>query len=228
MNRYNVVLLDADGTVFDYERAEATALAAASADLGLEFDSTKDTVTYRRINAEIWRRFEEGDISAAELSLERFRLFLSELKEEADAATMSERYLEHLAGAGFLIDGAAEVVADLAPRVRLVLITNGLARVQRPRFESSGLGRYIEQLVISDEVGSRKPESEIFARALEPFGGMARAEALMVGDSLTSDIRGGINYGLPTCWYNPNGEENTEGLHPTHEINSLEELLFLV
>jgi YjjG family noncanonical pyrimidine nucleotidase len=238
MNRYNVVLLDADGTIFDYERAEAGALMETCREIGIDFDPERDTPRYRRINADIWRRFEEGEISAAELSSERFRLFLAELGAagsgapaaagSADPADMSDRYLGHLAEGSFLIDGAKEVVADLSARVTLVLITNGLSRVQRPRFERSGLSAYIRHLVISDEVGSQKPEPGIFARALEPFSGVARAEALMVGDSLSSDIRGGINYGVPTCWYNPDGEENTEGLHPTHEINSLEELLFLV
>lgn len=228
MVRYSVVLLDADGTLFDYDRAEATALTTCCNDLGIPCTPERDIPRYRQINREVWSAFERGEIDQDTLAVERFRRLLAELRHQADPREMSERYLSRLAEGSYLIDGALEVVAALSQRARLAILTNGLSRVQRARFAASGLDAYIPHLFISDEIGSQKPEPEIFARALEPFPGIARSEALMVGDSLSSDIRGGVNYGLPTCWYNPDGQENPDGPTPTHEISDLEELLFLL
>lgn len=224
MARYSVLLLDADGTLFDYDRAEGYALETTCGELGLDYEPERDLPVYRRINAEMWRAFERGEIDPGTLSIERFRRFLESAGARADPAEMADRYLGHLAEGSFLIPGALDVVRELASLARLAVITNGLSRVQRSRFSGSGLSEYVEHLVISDEVGSQKPEPRIFDVALAPFNGVSRDEVLIVGDSLTSDIAGGGRYGIATCWYNPEGRENPDGPVPTHEVHSLAEL----
>lgn len=231
MARYTVLLLDADGTLFDYDRAESYALETTFARFGVPYDADRDLPVYRRINAEMWRAFERGEIDPATLSVERFRRVLDALgaSGRTDPAELAERYLGHLAEGSFLIPGALEVVAELAGRARIVVVTNGLSRVQRSRFAGSGLAEHVEHLVISDEIGVQKPEPGVFDAALAPFDGVPREEVLMVGDSLTSDIAGGVRYGIATCWYNPGGRENPRGGPvPTHEIGGLEELPSLV
>jgi 2-haloacid dehalogenase len=146
----------------------------------------------------------------------------------AAPSALADRYLSHLAEGSFLIPGALEVARTLSDRARIAVVTNGLSRVQRSRFGGSGLHPYVEHLVISDEIGVQKPEPGIFDAALAPFEGVTLDEVLMVGDSLTSDIEGGVRYGIATCWYNPDGRENPDGPVPTHEIRSLEELPPLV
>lgn len=239
MARYSVLLLDADGTLFDYDRAEGYALETTCGELGLDYEPERDLPVYRRINAEMWIAFERGEIDPGTLSVERFRRFLEALGADGAAVNrgahadsgarvnpveMADRYLGHLAEGSFLIPDALEVVRELASLARLAVITNGLSRVQRSRFSGSGLSEYVEHLVISDEVGSQKPEPGIFDVALEPFNGVSRDEVLIVGDSLTSDIAGGVRYGIATCWYNPEGRKNPDGPVPTHEIRSLAEL----
>lgn len=230
MARYTLLLLDADGTIFDYNRAEAYALETTCADLGIAFEAERELPVYRHINAEMWRAFERGEIDPATLSVERFRRFLegSARPDAADPAEMADRYLGHLAEGSFLIPGALEVVRQLAEMAPIAVVTNGLSRVQRSRFAGSGVAEYVEHLVISDEVGSQKPEPGIFDVALEPFEGVPLEEILMVGDSLTSDIAGGVRYGISTCWYNPEGRTNDSGPTPTHEIRRLEDLPSLI
>lgn len=236
MGRYSLLLLDADGTLFDYDRAEAYALETTCGELGLDYEPEHHLPIYRRINAVMWRAFERGEIDPGTLSVERFRRFLETVggpgaaaprpgtETNADPAAMADRYLGHLAEGSFLIPGALEVVRELAPLARLAVITNGLSRVQRSRFAGSGLAEYVEHLVISDEVGSQKPAPGIFDVALRPFDGVPREKVLIVGDSLTSDIEGGARYGIATCWYNPGARENPDGPIPTHEIRDLAEL----
>jgi YjjG family noncanonical pyrimidine nucleotidase len=228
MSRYTVVLLDADGTLFDYDRAEAHAFAATCDELGIPYEADRDLPAYRRINAGLWRAFERGEIDPPGLSVERFRRVLAEMGQRADPEEMARRYLGHLAEGSFLLPGALEAVRDLCRRRRVAVVTNGLSRVQRSRFAGSGLDRYVEHLVISDEIGAQKPEPGIFDAALEPFGDVPASQVLMVGDSLTSDIAGGVRYGIDTCWYNPAGAENSDGPVPTYEIAALSQLGELV
>ncbi len=228
MARYTVLLLDADGTLFDYDRAESHAFAATCTELGLHYREADHLPAYRRINSELWKAFERGEVDQAALAVERFRRVLQEMGQEADASVMADRYLAHLARGSFLLPGALEVVRTLSGRADLVLLTNGLSRVQRSRFADSGLAAYIPHLVISDEIGSQKPEPEIFDVALAPFDGADSSQVLMVGDSLSSDILGGVRYGIDTCWFNPDGRENPDGPQPTYEIRKLTELPDLV
>ncbi|MFP4012114.1 MAG: YjjG family noncanonical pyrimidine nucleotidase [Spirochaetaceae bacterium] len=226
MARYSLVLLDADGTLFDYDRAEAYALETTCKELGLHYEPKRDLPTYRQINDAMWRAFERGEIDPDALKTRRFADTL-EAMGQSDAVRpeeMADRYLEHLAEGSFLIPGVLPMVRELSRLARLAVITNGLARVQRSRFSRSGLAHYVDHLVISDEVGSQKPQPGIFEVALSPFGEVARKEVLIVGDSLTSDIEGGVRYGIDTCWYNPEGRANPNGPHPTYEVRRLDEI----
>ncbi|MFW5728552.1 MAG: YjjG family noncanonical pyrimidine nucleotidase [Spirochaetota bacterium] len=228
MAHYRVLLLDADGTLFDYDRAESHAFAATCADLSLHYREADHLPAYRRINSELWRALERGEVDQATLAVERFIRVLEEMGQEADASVMADRYLAHLGRGSFLLPDALDVVRMLSERADLVLLTNGLSRVQRSRFADSGLAAYIPHLVISDEVGFRKPEPEIFDIALKPFDGVDRSQVLMVGDSLSSDILGGARYGIDTCRLNLEGRENLDGPEPTYEIRELMELPSLV
>ncbi len=230
MARYSVVLLDADGTLFDYARAEAWAFGAACEKLGLAYEAERDLAAYRRINEEMWGAFERGEIDADALAVERFARLLEAMGQAGavEPRALADCYLGYLGEGRFLIPGARDVVARLAGIARIGVITNGLSRVQRSRFRGSGLEEYVEHVAISDEGGSQKPEAAIFDAALAPFGGGARREVVIVGDSLSSDIAGGVRYGIATCWYNPEGRENRDGPVPTYEVRRLEEVPAIV
>ena len=227
MPRYRWLLFDADGTLFDYDTAEAAAIRETWQELGLE-PSDGLVAAYRRINADLWRVYEEGGISQTDLQVERFVRLLAELGGDPDPAELSRRYLLVLARQTFLLDGAGELLAWASGRFRLALITNGIPAVQRPRFRRAGFDRLFEAVVISGEEGVAKPAPEIFDVAMRRMGRPARREVLLIGDSLSSDVRGGVDYGLDSCWYNPAGVDRGDGPEPRYEIRRLAELRGIV
>ena len=226
---YGLLFLDADGTLFDYDAAESEALVSTLAPLLSEEDLARAPAIYRRINQGIWLELERREITQAELAVERFRRLFRELGNEAgDAGELSRRYLDELALRSRLLDGAEETVRGLAARHRLVLVTNGLARVQRPRVERSAVASCFAALVISDEVGIAKPDPAILAYACSLVGERAgvreRRTMLMIGDSLKADVAAGAAFGIDTCWFNPSRQPSGGWPQPTYEISRLEEL----
>lgn len=224
--RYRWLLLDADGTLFDYDRAETKALALTFQESGYELQDRHIPI-YRQINGQLWLDFEQGEVAQDHLKVHRFELLFEEMGASLDAAAFSERYLENLARFADLIEGAEEVVRTLYGKVGMVLITNGLAAVQRSRLARSPLAGYFADVVISEEVGVSKPDGRIFDVAFEKMGNPKKEAVLIVGDSLTSDMRGGIDYGIDTCWFNPQGRRGTD-MPIRYEIRSLQELVDIV
>ncbi len=229
MITYQVVLFDADGTLMDFRRAEEYALRRAFEALSLPYDEDRYVPVYREVNERLWNGFERGEISSAQLETDRFSEFLESVGIRADGAQFGARYLEALGNADFLIDGALEAVGALSEYCRMSVVTNGLSRVQNSRFARSELRRYFDRIIISDEIGSRKPEPQIFEIAMKAYPGVNRKEVLMVGDSLKSDIAGGMAYGVHTCWFNPAGMKRTgDDVVPDFEIRDLADLLPLL
>lgn len=228
---YGWVLFDLDGTLLDYAAAEAAALEATLVAAGLE-PSPAVAADYRRINARHWAALERGETTPELLRLARWQELLAEHDLlDTDPAEIADTYIRNLAAGSQLLEDADEVMADLGRDHQLALITNGLADVQRPRVETSGLTAHASVLVISDEVGAAKPDAAIFDVAFEAMGAPRPGEVLMVGDSLTSDIAGGHAYGLDTVWFNPEGDRGARpedvlppSVRPTWEIARLTEL----
>ncbi len=221
--KYKWLLFDADGTLFDYDRAEAFALQNAFAQIDRPFQSRYLTA-YREINRRIWLDFEAGKIDQVTLRTRRFDLLFEAVGFHYDSREFSTVYLANMAAASQLIDGAEEITAYLAEHCHLAIITNGLTDVQRPRFANSTIGQYIKTVIISEEVGVAKPAPGIFDVAFQRMGRPAKDEVVIIGDSLTSDIQGGHNYGIDTCWFNPEGRTNGHRFSSTFEIRTLSEL----
>ena len=225
--KYRWLLLDADGTLFDYEQAEASALEKSLKETGVRFEP-RYIQLYRQINGRMWRAFEQGKISQAWLKSRRFELLFEAIGVESDPDTISVKYLQNLADGSQLIEDAEEVVRRLSEQVGLVLITNGLQMVQRSRLAKSPIVGYFKDILISEEVGVAKPGGKIFGIAFDMMNNPTKGEVLMVGDSLTSDIRGGDDYGIDTCWFNPERKPCDQDVRITYEIHHLSELLTIV
>ncbi len=233
---YKLLIFDADGTLFDYDRGEAYALSSAFRDQGIAFDEATMVPIYRRINKEIWQAFEAGRIAQDQISPRRFGEFFRQLGVRCDTRAFGASYLGHLGEADFLIDGAEEVVEGLATRYSLAIVTNGLSRVQRGRFATSPITKHFDPIVISDEVGVQKPNPKIFSYVFDAHPDVPREKTLMIGDSVTSDIAGGVAAGIDTCWLNRGGLPDSSVSpgakrfppDPTFEIRSLDELLRLL
>lgn len=220
--RYQWLLFDADGTLFDYDAAEMAAIAESFARHDLDYQPAVGD-HYRAINHQFWQRFEQGEVALAELRVGRFQSLFAELGLTPDVETFANTYLTQLAAQSHLFVGAASLIQSLHGRYRLALITNGLADVQYPRPERSGLRPYFDAVIVSDEVGVGKPDPAIFDVAFAHMGHPAKETVLIIGDSLTSDMQGGVNYGIDTCWLNQAGK-TANGLPLTYEIKQLADL----
>lgn len=220
---YHWILFDADNTLFDFDRAERYALETALEEEGIAFEEAYMD-RYHRINKACWREFEEGKLDPPTLRLRRFELFFSELGVSVPSAKFSAQYLTLLGETSFTIPGAHELLEQLRNTHRLALVTNGLKEVQRPRLTRSGLEPFFDVVVVSDEIGYSKPGAAFFDYTFEQMGRPSRSQAVIVGDSLSSDIRGGNDYGVDTCWYNPRQLDNESDIEPTYEIHRLDSL----
>ncbi len=223
------VLLDLDGTVLDYDRAEREAVLGTLAAASLPADGDM-VARYRQVNARHWSALERGATTAARLRTERWAELIVEAVPEregdVDLAALASAYVAHLAAGAYLLPDAAEVVAELAGTHRIAYITNGLADVQRPRLAASPLADLGEVLIISDEVGAAKPAAAIFQAALRAMGEPDPRTVTMVGDSLSADIAGGRAAGLPTVWVAPaeQPDPTDPALRPEHRITTIGEL----
>lgn len=220
---YTWLLFDADGTLFDYDRAEEKALLTTFRQLNIPYQPAYGSL-YRRFNAEVWEAFEAGKISAERLRVERFARLLEAIEVHADALEFSTCYLLNLSHGTDLMPGAVETLQALKPVYRLALITNGLKDVQRPRLQRAGIAHFFEVIAISEEIGAAKPDPAFFDALFAQLGNPPREQALVIGDGLTSDIQGALQYGLDACWYNPRYLP-PQPLYPARfEIHHLEEL----
>jgi len=224
---YDWVFFDADGTLFDYDAAQAAALEGAFETCGLPYAPEIGRL-YSGINVDIWRDFELGAISQEALKTVRFDRLFEAVGLTADSEEFSDRYLEILGAQTALLDGAEDLVRALEGRVGMLLITNGLAEVQVPRFAASSIRGCFAEIVISGEIGLAKPDPAIFDFAFERIGRPDKERVLMIGDNLGSDVLGGANYGLDTCWYNPEGVANGCGVGRTYGIRALGEILGII
>ena len=224
MRRYDIVLLDADNPLFDFNAAEARALDAVLAEFGWPRDEeTKQT--YLEINHALWSAFDRGEAEESFLTVERFRRLGERLGRRADPAEMNRRYLDRLGTCSLLLPGAEELCRTLrAAGCRLALATNGVARVQHARLAGSPLVPYLERLFISGEMGTRKPEPAFFRAALAAMGAEDMDRCVMVGDGLDSDVKGALSVGLDVIWFAPGGADAPADRRPTHTARSLEEI----
>jgi YjjG family noncanonical pyrimidine nucleotidase len=219
-------MFDADGTLFDYDAAEIAAIAQTFAVYDLPYELAYGE-RYRQINHTFWQRFERQDVTLAELRVGRFQQLFAELGTAVDVESFAQSYLSQLAAQSQLFPGAEALIRELHGRYRLALITNGLADVQFPRLERSGFRSCFEAVIVSDEVGVGKPDPAIFDVAFARMEWPTKEQVLIIGDGLTSDMQGGINYGIDTCWLNLNGK-SANGLPITYEISQLADLTKLL
>lgn len=229
--RYTTLLFDLDHTLFDFDTSELHAFAAALAVIGID-EHAAHFPTYQLLNSALWAAAERGEIRSSEIRDLRFRQLCDALGYEADDATvlaMADAFVDGLGTFGDLYPGALDVLDRLAEAgATMAIVSNGLGEVVHARVERLGIGDRFDAVIVSSEVGVSKPAAGIFDAAFAALGGPDRATALMIGDSLTSDMAGGAGYGLDTAWLNRHGVP-ADTPHPiTHELRDLAELPAIV
>ena len=222
--KYKLLLFDADETLFDFKKAERYAFLKTLEDFKINYDKEECRKIYHDINSEIWKEFEQGTRTSSELKVERFNRLFKKIHIVNDANLFSIAYINHLSEASFIYDKTLEVLEYLKDKYRLAIITNGLLDVQNKRIRQSKIAHYFEEIVISDEIKIAKPKAELFEYTLYKLNFKDKRGVLMIGDSLSSDIRGGINAKIDTCWLNVEGKEKPSDMSITYIINDILEL----
>ena len=225
MPRYDYILMDADMTLFDFERSEEEALKEVLTARGYPTD--RETLDlYLRINSALWDANARGKIDQDFLTVERFAAFMRAKGGDHDPRRFNRDYLESLGRHGYLLPGAEEFCHTLSQAGRtLAIVTNGLPAAQWGRFNASPLKGLIPHMFVSMELGCQKPQREYFDKVCAALGIDHRRRAIVVGDGLKTDIRGGLDAGIDTLWFNPRHLPPDPLIPPTYTVGSYEEAL---
>ncbi len=221
------LFLDLDDTILDFHKAERIALSKTIRDFGIE--PTEAVLSrYHVINKWHWEQLEQGKLTRPEVLENRFGMLFAELGVAVDKTLCARTYEQNLSIGHYFLPGAEEAVDALSKKYRLFLASNGTASVQKGRMTSANLYRFFEKVFVSQEIGHNKPAKAYFDACFAQIDGFDPQKAMIVGDSLTSDIQGGINAGILTCWVNPTHEKGREDIRPDYEIEALSQLEVLL
>lgn len=223
----DIILFDLDNTIFDFNKAEHGALSKTLSEIGIE--PKKEIMDkYSVINLAQWKLLEQKKITRAELKIRRYKLFFDELGVDYPPQEAAKMY-EHFLGIGhYFVDGAEKMLEELSKKYSLYLVTNGITNVQTRRIASAGLEKYFKGIFISEEIGHDKPSKEYFEYCFEHIENFSRDRAVIIGDSLSSDIQGGINSGIQTIWFNPKKEAVNSKIPADYEVSHLNEIKILL
>ena len=224
MKYYTCLLVDLDGTLMDFEKAELTSLEKTFQKYKIDF-SKENIQKYDEINKAQWHAYERGEIEKDKLVIKRYADLLEVLNMEGSAEEINTFYLNELSKCGETYDGAKEFLEKVYPHYTVVIATNGVAKTQNGRVKAGGILPLVHFIINSEEAGVAKPENGFFNYAMSIIGDIEKESILMIGDSLTADIQGGINFGVDTCWYNPQGTLARKGITPTYIASNYEEVL---
>jgi len=217
------LFLDLDDTILDFHKAERIALSKTIRDFGVE-PAEEVLQLYHGINKWHWEQLELGKLTREEVLVNRFGVLFARLGKNVDAVSCARAYEHNLSIGHYFLPGAEEAVERLSKKYRLFLASNGTASVQKGRMTSANLYRFFEKVFVSQEIGHNKPSAEYFGACFASIPGFDREKAIMVGDSLSSDIKGGINAGIRTVWVNPGHLDCGNIIKPDYEIEALWQL----
>ncbi len=221
--KYKTLLFDADDTLLDFGRAEHAALSDTLTEYGLP--ATPEIMSrYSEINLSFWKALERGEIEKSRLRVARFESFCREFGFSVEPLAMADTYTERLSEKAYTLQGAVELCASLSKHYKMYIVTNGLKVIQTRRYAASGLPPYFLNCFISEDVGYEKPDVRYFEKLAESIPGFDKTTTLIIGDSLTSDMRGGINFGIDTCWFNPKRKTAPAEFELTYEVHTICEL----
>ncbi len=229
MSKIKVVLWDVDGTLLNFAAAEKVAIRKCFEIHGLGECTDEMLAQYVEINHKYWQMLERGELTKPEVLVGRFTEFFAKQGLDVNVApAFNADYQVRLGDTVCFEDHGLEVVLELKDKVMQCAVTNGTQVAQERKLANSGLDKLFEHIFISDVIGIEKPMIGFFDAVWAQIGHFEKDEVIIIGDSLTSDMQGGCNAGITTCWYNPKGVENTSGLTLDYEVKNLKEVLKIV
>ncbi len=219
----DTILWDIDGTLMDFKASEKKAIKAAFADFDI-YITDEETALYSGINDKCWKMYEKGEIARKDVFTRRFYELFEITGFSCDVEKLNDIYLTYLGEKYVLYPETLSVLSSLKGRVRQYIVTNGHVKPQTMKIKDSGLSDIVDGVFISDAVGCPKPEKGFFDYCFDKIGNVVPENTIIIGDSLTSDMKGGNNAGIITCWFNPEGAENKTGAKIDFEIKSITEI----
>ncbi len=227
MKKYKYLLFDVDGTLLDFDKAEQYALEYTFRhyDISLTYEINQ---RYEEINKKLWKDFENGLIDKKTVVYSRFVLLFKEFNIPVDGIAFEDDYQKALGQGYFVLPHTIEVLSALYQKYPLYVVTNGVSQTQYSRLEGTDIKKYFQNIFVSEDIGHQKPSKEYFDYCFKNIDKIDLSKTLIIGDSLSSDIQGGINAGIDTCWFNPNHLDKPEAMPINYEIHDLRELLQLL
>lgn len=223
MKTYKYLFFDIDDTLLDFQATEKEALRALFAEQNMDL-TAEDERRYKEINQGLWNAYENGKIDRDAVLNTRFSTFFMHYDLEVNGCLLERKYRSYLEQGHQLIDGAMDLIIHLQPQYELYIVTNGVSKTQDRRLRDSGLYPYFKDVFVSEDTGFQKPMKEFFEYVFDRIPNYIPEQGLIIGDSLSADIKGGQISGLDTCWFNPLRKENQSGFSPTFEIHQLKEI----
>ena len=224
MKKYEFLLWDVDDTLLDFLKSERYALSNCFEKFDLSI-TDKIIDSYSQINHSYWKRLERGEIDKNTVLYGRFETLFNKLNITSIDITVFQREYQNALGSVFYIqDQATQLLKRLSKDFKLYLVTNGVATVQRNKLNLSGINEIVDDIFISEEIGYVKPQKDFFDRCFAKIPDFEKEKAIIIGDSLSSDIKGGNNASIATCWYNPRKAINVTNIKVDYEICNLNEI----
>ncbi|EJR44703.1 noncanonical pyrimidine nucleotidase, YjjG family [Bacillus thuringiensis serovar thailandensis] len=227
MKKYKTLLFDVDDTLLDFQKAEKSALRMLFEEKGMSLTSEIEA-QYKKINKSLWTAFEEGEINRDEVVNTRFSILFKEYGEEVDGILFENNYRSYLEEGNQLMEGALQFINQIQSEYDLYIVTNGISKTQDKRLRNAGLHALFQDIFVSEDAGYQKPMKEYFDYVFERIPNFVPEEGLIIGDSLSADMKGGYVAGIDTCWFNPERKLNDSGIIPTYEVHNFEELYALL
>lgn len=221
--KYDWLLFDLDNTLLDFDATSEIALRSAFAQHSIDY-TQENIQAYEKINRDCWEAFERGEMDFVTLRNIRFEHFVKQRNLNIDPMSFGNTYMSLLSSTDHKIDGAIELLKALKGKFNLAIVTNGLKEVKIPQLAKPDISQFFNQIFISEVLGVSKPHHGFFQQVFEKIGHPQKDKVAIVGDSLSSDIKGGYDYGIDTIWFNPKQKTNLFGIKPTWEIQNLNSL----
>lgn len=219
-----IVLLDLDNTLIDFNECARHSIINSFNKHG--FTYTENVFkTFITENVKIWKRLEKGEITKAELRANRWNIILGKLGIDYDGTIIEEEFENGVAQGAYAVEGAYELLDYLFPKYALYIVSNGFRFVQESRLKIGDFRKYFKDIFLSEDIGIQKPAKEFFDYCFEKLGNPEKNNVILIGDSLSADIIGGLNYGIDCVWFNKNADKLPADIKPTYTVNHLNEIL---
>lgn len=218
-----IILIDLDNTLIDFNECARHSIINCFNELGFTY-TDKVFETFITENVKIWKRLEKGEITKPQLRANRWNIMLSKLGIDFDGTIIEEMFENGVANHACPVEGAYDLLDYLQGKYKLYIVSNGFRFVQESRLKIGNFKKYFDDVFVSEDIGIPKPAKEFFDYCFGKLDNPDKTDIILIGDSLSADIIGGINYGIDTIWFNKNNEPLPENINPTYTVKTLNEI----